>query len=102
MSNTIKQNSRFASLMEDEPGPVRNEKPKPRADYSDRPQRNRYTDKYTGGDQFDRNKQNQELQKHMIELAKNATFNQPTHQCFLIGPNLASFLFIKDLFTRKI
>jgi hypothetical protein len=61
MSNTIKQNSRFASLMDDEQGPTRNEKPKPRADYSDRPQRNRYTDKYIGGDQFDRNKQNQEL-----------------------------------------
>jgi hypothetical protein len=61
MSNTIKQNSRFSSLMDDEPGPLKNEKPKPRADYSDRPQRNRYTDKYIGGDQFDRNKQNQEL-----------------------------------------
>lgn len=61
MSNTIKQNSRFSSLMDDEPGSVRNEKPKPREDYSDRPQRNRYTDKYIGGDQFDRNKQNQEL-----------------------------------------
>jgi len=61
MSNTIKQNSRFSSLMDDEPDPPRNEKPKPRADYSDRPQRNRYTDKYIGGDQFDRNKQNQEL-----------------------------------------
>jgi hypothetical protein len=61
MSNTFKQNSRFASLIDDEPGQPRNEKPKPRGDYSDRPQRNRYTDKYIGGDQFDRNKQNQEL-----------------------------------------
>jgi|688.fasta_scaffold596045_2 hypothetical protein len=61
MSNTFKQNSRFSALIDDNAAPPRNEKPKPRGDYSDRPQRNRYTDKYTGGDQFDRNKQNQEL-----------------------------------------
>jgi hypothetical protein len=61
MSNTFKQNSRFSALIDDNAAPPRNEKPNPRGDYSDRPQRNRYTDKYTGGDQFDRNKQNQEL-----------------------------------------
>lgn len=60
MSNTFKQNSRFSALIDDEPGQPRNEKPKPRGDYSDRPQRNRYTDKYSSKDQFDRNGQNQE------------------------------------------
>jgi hypothetical protein len=60
MSNTFKQNSRFSALIDDNAAPPRNEKPKPRGDYSDRPQRNRYTDKYSSKDQFDRNGQNQE------------------------------------------
>ena len=61
MSNTFKQNSRFSALIDDNAAPPKNEKPNPRGDYSDRPQRNRYTDKYGGGNQFDRNDQNQEL-----------------------------------------
>jgi len=60
MSNTFKQNSRFSALIDDNAAPPRNEKPKPRGDYSDRPQRNRYTDKYSSKDQFDRNGQNQD------------------------------------------
>jgi hypothetical protein len=60
MSNTFKQNSRFSALIDDNAAPPKNEKPKPRGDYSDRPQRNRYTDKYSSKDQFDRNGQNQE------------------------------------------
>jgi hypothetical protein len=60
MSNTFKQNSRFSALIDDNSAPSRNEKPKTREDYSDRPQRNRYTDKYSSRDQFDRNGQNQE------------------------------------------
>lgn len=60
MSNTFKQNSRFSALIDDNAAPPKNEKPKPRGDYSDRPQRNRYTDKYSSKDQFDRNGQNQD------------------------------------------
>jgi len=60
MSNTFKQNSRFSALIDDNAALPKNEKPKPRGDYSDRPQRNRYTDKYSSKDQFDRNGQNQE------------------------------------------
>ena len=60
MSNTFKQNSRFSALIDDNAAPPKNEKPNPRGDYSDRPQRNRYTDKYSSKDQFDRNGQNQE------------------------------------------
>jgi hypothetical protein len=60
MSNTFKQNSRFSALIDDNAAPPRNEKPKSRGDYSDRPQRNRYTDKYSSKDQFDRNGQNQD------------------------------------------
>ena len=60
MSNTFKQNSRFSALIDDNAALPKNEKPKPRGDYSDRHQRNRYTDKYSSKDQFDRNGQNQE------------------------------------------
>jgi len=60
MSNTFKQNSRFSALIDDNAALPKNEKPKPRGDYSDRPQRNRYTDKYSSKDQFDRNGQNQD------------------------------------------
>ena len=60
MSNTFKQNSRFSALIDDNAAPPKNEKPNPRGDYSDRPQRNRYTDKYSSKDQFDRNGQNQD------------------------------------------
>jgi hypothetical protein len=83
MTSTFKQNSRFSALIDNEPVTTRNVKPVYREEYSDSPQRNRYTNRFSK-EQPDKNNDDLRLKKDEASRLELSDLNFPS----IVQPNI--------------